>query len=238
MPSFFGGIAEGIGEDVRQVVPHEQRFVLVDGEAGMPLTRGEFEPHAPLCDTVPGDEGATLLVHAVARILQIDRIHRVRRHRHGDAQTRDVLFARVADDRRQASAGLRLVHAVEIDETHRIGRTVPVRHARAKTTGDEREVRIGVARLDGALRAGEFGPAIQAIVRVGGSLGKQLAKDVHIGTDARTLLRQSRGEALFKVAGRRVERVVQAPRKRVEGAGKCGSGAHANVDHVETRPRA
>ena len=66
--------------------------------------------------------------------------------------------------------GLPAFIAVEIDEADRLVRPVGVGDAGAEAGGDERQVRIGVLRLDDALLGGELHPAIEPVVLVVGAL--------------------------------------------------------------------
>ena len=78
MARALGGEPKRIPKHLGEIVVHEPRLVFVDREAGVMLARGELEPHTSLGDAVALDELADLLVQTELRILQIDRINRVR----------------------------------------------------------------------------------------------------------------------------------------------------------------
>src|SRR5437899_482135 len=100
-----------------------------------------------------------------------------------------------------------------------------------KPTGDERQMRVAVARLDGALRGVEIAPALESIVRVAGALGKDPAQGLDVGRDATGT--EARDQAAIEEAGRRVGRPVEAARKRREGVGVLAREARTQVDDLE-----
>ena len=59
VPRLLGREAQRVAQHFGQVVPHEQRFVFVDGQARVLFVRRELEPDAALRDAVPGDEPAS-----------------------------------------------------------------------------------------------------------------------------------------------------------------------------------
>ena len=79
VPRALGRKPQRIAQHVRQVVVHQPRFVFVDRQAGVLLGRRQFQAHAALGDAVLIDELADLVVEAEPRVLQIDRVDRVRR---------------------------------------------------------------------------------------------------------------------------------------------------------------
>ena len=83
-----------------------------------------------------------------------------------------------------------------------------MRDARAQPAGDEREMRVGVARLDRALHRVEIVAAIEPVVLVAGALGKERPEGVDVGGDV--LRAQPRRDAAIEETGRRVGRPVQA----------------------------
>ena len=91
--------AQRLAQHLGEVVPHQQRFVLVDRQPGLPFARGaSVMLDAALGDVVARDQRLELLVEPEPRILQVHRIDRVRRDRHDQALAHDFLFAREADD--------------------------------------------------------------------------------------------------------------------------------------------
>ena len=185
---------------------HEQRLVLVDRQPGLALAAGELEPDAAAGDPLRLDQRDDLLVDPQLRILQVDRVHRVIRHRHVDAQPRHFALAGEADNAREAAARTAVGDAVQIDEAHGLFGPVDVADAGAEARRDEGEVRVGVARLDRPLRRRQVLPAIELIVLVAGPLGEHRAKDLEVGRDRRLVVaRQPRGQALLEIPGGRVK---------------------------------
>ena len=127
------------------------------------------------------DELGELLVEPEPRILEIDRLDGVPRHGHLDPHLRDDRLVMEADHARLAAARPPVVDAVQIDETHRFARPVRVGHARPEPAGDEGQVRVAVAGLDGALGGVEILAAIQPVVRVPGALREDLAEGLDVG---------------------------------------------------------
>src|SRR5207245_6646507 len=104
-------------------------------------------------------------------------------------------------------------------------------HARPEPTGDERQMRVAVARLDGALRGVEIAPALESVVRVAGALGKDPAQGLDVGRDATGT--EARDQAAIEEAGRRVGRPVEAARKRREGVGVLAREARTQIEDLE-----
>ena len=73
-----------------------------------------------------------------------------------------------------------------------------MRHARAQTARDEREVRIGVARFDGALGRVEILASLQPVVGVPGPLREDAAQRVDVRGHARRA--EAGGEAAVEEA--------------------------------------
>ncbi len=126
-------------------------------------------------------------------------------------------------------------HAVEVDEEDRLVGTVGMRDARAQPAGDERQVRVGVARLDGALLGIEVVAALEAVVLVAGAFGKQRPEGVDVGRNV--LCAQPRRQAAIEEARRSCATTSRGSadrrRQRLVFGGEPGS----QVDDVETRPR-
>jgi len=114
---------------------------------------------------------------------------------------------------------------VQVDEATPARPPGSMGHARLEPAGDERQVRVAVTRLDGALGGVEITPALQSIVRITRALGK-------IGRASRCY-----GEILpgprrairlrSEEAGRRVGRPVEAPRYDRQGVGVLAREARA-----------
>ena len=107
-----------------------------------------------------------------------------------------------------------------------------MRHAGAQAAGDERQVRVGVARFDRALLGVEVLTALQPVVLVAGAFRKQRAERFHVRRNV--LGAQAGGEAAIQEAGGGVERPVQAVRKGAERL-VFGREMGTELDDVETR---
>src|SRR5438067_3327523 len=113
------------------------------------MALGGIEDDAELsfADTRARDELRQRRIDSEPRILEIDRIDRMLGDRHLDARSPDDALAAEADDTRQPPARAAFDDAVEIDEADRFTVAIRVRDAGTKTTGHERQVRVGVLRL-------------------------------------------------------------------------------------------
>src|SRR3954471_7382347 len=89
-------------------------------------------------------------------------------------------FLAEADETRAAAPRASLVDAVEIDEEHRFAGAVRMRDAGPQAAGNERQVRVGVARFDRALVSVEIGAFLEPVVLVAGALGKNRAERVDV----------------------------------------------------------
>ncbi len=230
--TFLDGEPERIPQHLRKVVTHEERFVLVHRQAGVALSSVKREAQAALRHAVAADELLEFRADAEARVLEVDRVHRVVRDRHLDLVPRHDLLVVIADDTRMAAARPARVHAIEVHEAHRLVRPVGVRHAGAEAGGDEREVRIGVPGLDDALLGGEFGPAIEPVVLVVGALGEDGAERIDVGSHP-GLLEQPGRDAPIEEAGRGMRRPVQALRVGRQGGAVLRGHEPVKVHHVE-----
>ena len=163
---------------------------------------------------MPGvfDELRELRVDAESRILEVDRVDRMRGDRDLDARVADDAFAVEGDQSRQPPARLSVIHAVEIDPAHLFAVAIRVHDARAQATRDERQVRVGVARLDGALGGVEIAAAFEAD-RARSRRLRGRARGTHRRTgDA--LSAQTRRKTAIEEAGGRVKRPIEAMRVR------------------------
>jgi hypothetical protein len=174
----------------------------------MTFGRVEPDPQAALRDAGSPYEISELVVQTQLRILQVDRVDRVARHRYVDLHRAHEAFLTKSDDARAASAWSPFIHAIKIDEEDRFAGTIRMRHAGAQAAGNEGEVRVGIARLDGALLGIEVFASFQPIVLVACTL----RKDRPEGIDVRghVLRAQSRGKAAIEEAGGGVEGPVKA----------------------------
>jgi hypothetical protein len=148
---------------------------------------GELEPHAPLRDTMAGDEGGNCsdAVARIARLIEPPRADTgtgcssARRPPNACGQQWSSGAGGLATGRRRRDR-----------RNTPISKAVPVRDPRAEAARDEPVLRVaGSRRARGSVRA-----ALRAVVLVGGSSGNNW-RSVQ-GADAGALLRQPRGEAL------------------------------------------
>src|SRR5262249_23572773 len=142
---------EGVPDDVREILLHQQRLVLVDGEARPTLLSRERDVDPPLHHAVTKDECLEAIEQAESRILQVHTIDDPRGDRNRETIPGDDLLFGEAEDARHALPPARAVDAVEIDEQHGLAGPMAVGYAGAQSRADERQVRIAVARFDAAL---------------------------------------------------------------------------------------
>ena len=160
-----------------------------------------------------------------------------RRHRHVQRRLGDFDLAVVADERRHPPPRLARIDAVEIDERHRSRPPRDVRHARAQAAADEREMRVGVGRLDRTLLGRQLRTAIEIVVVIAGAFGKHSGEQIDVRTHRLRARAEPRGEALRKIAGRRVQRAIQAAVVLLEHIAVSGRGLRPNIDDVEPASR-
>jgi hypothetical protein len=129
---------------------------------------------------------------------------------------------------------MRVVDPIEIDEEHRFVGAVRVRDAGAQPAGHERQVRVGVARLDGALRRVEVLTALETVVLVPRAFGKERPEGLEVIGDP--LGTESRGQAWLEKPCCRMAGPVERPGIVGESGVLVGELA-AQIDEVETRPR-
>ncbi len=144
--TFSAAKRKGLAQYVCQIVPHQQRLVLVDRETRVPLARRQLQLQAPLPRRMTGDEVPELFVQAIPRILEADGFDRMRGDRDAQAGARHLDFVVVAHQYGGAISRRAGAHAVEIDEVDGI-RPHPIRDARAQPGEDEHEMRISVQRF-------------------------------------------------------------------------------------------
>ena len=209
MPTLLRREAKRIAQHVGKIVTHEQRLVLVHRQPRLSLAARQLQPDAPARHAVPLHQLDDLIVDTQPRILQVDRVDRMIRDRHVDAQALDLLLAVEADDAGQATARTAVGDAVQIDEADALLRPVDVGDAGAQASGHESKMRIGIARLDGTLLRRQILASMELVVLVAGALGKHGAEDFNVRGNGVCLARQPRRQALFEIAGRRVERVIE-----------------------------
>ena len=160
----------------------------------------------------------------------------MRRDRHLEARPRDLLLVVEPDDPRPPRARPTLVDAVEVNEADAGARAVARGHAGAEPRGDEREVRVGVARLDEPLRRRQLEAALQPVVLVVGPLGEQRAERLEVRGDAGTD-EEARGGRRLEEPGGRVGGPVEAPGIVVEPLALLRGEAAPKIEHVEPRAR-
>ena len=137
--------------------------------------------------------------------------------------------------RRRASAPR--VHAVELHEPDRLFAALLVRRAVPQPTANERQVRVGVARLRGPLLIRELGPEVQLVVGIAGVGGKELLEHLQVVLDFLAVVLEDRRDAPVEVARRRVVRdVARLGVPREVGAELLVQPA-PDVEEVEARCR-
>src|SRR4030095_1001725 len=174
----------------------------------MTLHRIERDAQASRRQAGVCDELRELRINAQARVLEIDRVDRVSGDRHLDACTTDNALTVEGDESRQSPPRLPVIHAVEIDPADLFTSAVRVRDARTQAPGDERQVRVRVAWLDGALCGIEITAAFEAVVRVAGAFREERAERVDVPGDA--LRAETRRQTAIEEARGRVERPIEA----------------------------
>jgi hypothetical protein len=170
------------------------------------------EADASSRDAVPAYELGAVLVDAETRILQVHRLDAVSGHRHREPRVGDRLFRGIPDDARASRTRAPGVDPVEVDERHRLARTIAIRHTGAQCARHEREMRIGVQRFDGTLRGRQFRAPIDLVVGVAGTLRKHRPKHVDVRHDAVGALIEARRHALIEIARGRVKGTAQGAR--------------------------
>jgi len=129
------------------------------------------------------------------------------------------------------------MHAVQVDERHRLARLVLVDDAGAKRPGHEGEVRVGVGRFDRPLIFAELGPPLHLVVLVARALREHRPEHFDVGHDAGTALIQPRGDARVEITGRGVEGATERARVRREGIAEPLRERALHVDDVDAGPR-
>src|SRR5262245_52911319 len=157
------------------------------------------------------------------------------RHRDVDPRVGDDLLVAEADHARAAAPRPSLVDPVEVDEAHGLAGPVRVRDAGTQPAGDEEQVGISVARLDGALRGVEVDALLEPVVLVAGALREDPAQGVDVRRHA--LRAEPRDQAPVEEAGRRVQGPVETVRVGSERVVIFDRQARAQLDDVEARPR-
>ena len=173
VPALFREEPQRVAQHLGEVVLHQQRLVLVDRQRRVALGRVERRCAAVPCRRRRGSRTPT----AARRCRAADPSGSPSRSGAPRPAPRcascDHALVVEADEARQAPPRPALDDAVEIDEEDRLAGPVRVRDARAQAAGDEREVRVGVPRLDRALLGIEIVAALQPVVLVAGALRKQ-----------------------------------------------------------------
>src|SRR5262249_2989745 len=107
-----------------------------------------------------------------------------------------------------------------------------VRDAWTQAARDEREMRVRVARLHGALRGVEVSAALEAIVLVPRAFRKHRAERIHVRRYPRGA--QPCAQAAIEKTGSGVGRPVEAVRKRREGVAVFGREPGSQINNFET----
>ena len=105
-------------------------------------------------------------------------------------------------------------------------------HAR-KPAADEREMRVGVGRLDGALLGRQLRAAIEIVVVIAGAFGKHRGEEIDVRPHRLRTRAETRGETLREISGRRVQRAIQAAVVLLEHVAVSGRSLRSNIDDVE-----
>ena len=208
---FLGEESQRIAEDFGEVVTHQQRLVLVHRERRVALGRVEVDAQASLFNTGFSDELRQLIVEPEPRILEVDRIDRVLGHGHLHARGDDAVLGAEANQTRKPPSGAAVDNAVEVHEADRLTRAVRMPHAGTQPAGDEREVRIGVLRLDCPLGGIEVVAPLQPVMLVAGAFREQPAERIDVGRDM--FGTETGRETPVEKPGRRVRRPVETMRK-------------------------
>ena len=200
----------------------------------MPFGRIEHDAELSLAGARSRDEITQGGVDAEARILEIHRIDRMLGYRNLDPRLGDDALGPEADDASQTTPRPPFDHAVQIDETDGLAVAIRMRDAGAQPACHERQMRIGVLRLRGALNRVQIGAAVELIVFVAGAFREQRAERFHIRGDV--LCAQPCRDASVEETSRRVGRPVQAVRILGERpVFRREPGPH--LHHVEARFR-
>ena len=98
-------------------------------------------------------------------------------------------------------------------------------------------MRVGVRRLNGTLLCGQLGTSGKIIVIVPGALWKDRREQIDVRTNGLWTRAQTRGEALRKIPGGRVERAIKAAVVPIEHVAVGGGRLSPNINNVETATR-
>ena len=152
---------------------------------------------------------------------------------------RDILLPGIGNDGRAAATRAPDVDAVQLHEPHRLVAAQLVRCRAVQAAAHEREVRVGVAGLDGALllrqlRARQLVVLVVAVVGVG---RKQLQEHLQVVLNVGAVVLQHLRQALVQVAGRGVVGNVEGLGIAREVGPELLAQLAAHVDQVDPRRR-
>jgi hypothetical protein len=199
--------AQRIAEHFRQIVLHQQRFVLVDREADVTLRRIDHDVDAAMAQAALPQEMIDILEQTEARIRKVDRIDWMLRNGNAQANSRDHAFVVVGKDRGGTLAPHRRRHPIEFNKVHRRVGPSAVGDAIAQSCADVSQVRVGIAWLHFLLFVAQFGAQLHPVVAILAALRKQgMERAKELGEKVLAVM-QANGEALIEV-----------PRSGMEGA--------------------
>ena len=154
------------------------------------------------------DEFLAPFVEAKAWVLQIDGIYRVR-HRDQHMTLCHWLFCGEPHYGRYALAGASLVDPVEVDEIHRIVAPATIRDTTPEARADERQMGVGVGRLDCPLSVRKFFAQVELVVFISSPLWEYVSEKCEVRAQAVVLSVQPRSEALIEIPGGGVIRAIE-----------------------------
>ena len=198
----------------------------------MALRRIEHDTQLAFARACTRDKFRQRPIDPEARILQVDRVDRMLGHRHFDARPANHALRTEADDARQPAPRTSFHNPVEIDEADGFAVAVWMRDAGAQPAGHERQMRVGVFWLGGALDGVEVRPAIELVVLVAGTLRKDGAKC--LDERGNVLFAKPRRYAAVEESGGRVRRPVQTVGVTGERFVFRGE-SRPHLDHIEAR---
>src|SRR5262249_14421979 len=216
-----GREAQGVAQDFHEVVLHEQRLELVDGEPRVALAPGERDVEAAPLDPFAADELGHGLEQPPARLAKVRRVNLAGGRGQREVERPHHLLREVGEDGRPALAAALRAHAVEVDEVHGLGAAVHVGRAVSQPRPDEREVRVAVLGLPAPLFLPELRAPLELVVVVVGAGREKLLEETDEGVEALAAVLEPGGEALFEGAAGRVVRAIERP---------GGLGEHVAVD--------
>jgi hypothetical protein len=231
--SFIMFRPERIAQHFDQVVLHQQRLVLIDGQADVALGLIDDEVDAGALHAGAGHQLVDALEQPQARIGQVHRINRVLRHRDHERRPRHDLVVVVGDHGGPALALQCVGLAVELDEVDRRVGPCAVGHAVAHAGADEGQVRIAVSRLDDLLRIAQLAAQVHLVVTVLAALREQRREGAEELRQQIVVVVQPHAQALIEVARRGVERRIERAAVAAQDVAELRGDAAVDVDSLE-----